>query len=129
MIEFDTAICKRYGNWHAQSTMMINDTNRELKIVTMKHHDGVVRTRASVHRLVGTERRFRVGFGINGDFSAPMMAMRYQRVTETTVSTQHATCLAQAESVLFQVRDHYAKQEAAAEPVEATVDGDAEVTA
>lgn len=129
MNEFTTAICKRDGNWHAQSTTMVDDTDRELSIVTMKHHDGVVRTRASVHRIVGTTRRHVLGFGIGGDFSAPMMAMRYQRVTEKTVSTQHATCLAQAESVLFQVRDHYAKQTAAAEPVEATVDGDAEVTA
>ena len=129
MNEFDTNVCKRDSNWQAQSTTMVDGTNRELRISTMRGHDGVVRTRASVHRWVDNAARHTVGFGIEGDFSIPMMAMRYPRVTEKTVRTQHDTCMAQAESVLYQVRDHYAKQRAAAEPAEANVDGESEVTA
>lgn len=129
MNEFDTNVCKRDGNWQAQSTTMVDGTNRELRISTVRGYDGVVRTRASVHRWVDNAPRHTIGFGIEGDFSIPVMAMRYPRVTEKTVRAQHDTCMAQAESVLYQVREHYAKQEAAAKHAEATVDGESEVTA
>jgi hypothetical protein len=129
MSEFDIHVCKRDGNWQVESTTMVDGTNRELRISTMRGHDGVVRTRASVHRIVDNTRRHTLGFGIEGDYSAPMMAMRYPRATEKTVRAQHDTCMVQAESVLYQVREHYAKQDAAANPAPTDVDAEAEVTA
>lgn len=129
MNKFTTTISKRDGNWRAESTTMVDDTNLELSICTMRAYDGAVRTRASVSRIEGHFKTRTVGISGEGDFSVPMMAMRYPRATEKTIRTQHDTCMAQAESVLYQVRDHYAKQKAAAAPVAATVDGDAEVTA
>lgn len=129
MNEFDTHVCKRDGNWQVESTTMVDGTSRELRISTTRGYDGVVRTRASVHRWMDNSPRHTVGFGIEGDFSIPMMAMRYQRATAKTVRAQHDTCMVQVESVLYQVREHYAKQDAAANPVAASVDAEAEVTA
>ncbi len=127
MTKFTTTVGKRDGQWVAESSTMIEGTNRELTIRTARDYNSVVRSTATVFRVEGHFKSHAMGFGsTSGDFSKPVLSMRHPRATERVIRLQHETAMAQAESVLFQVQRHY---DARVQLVEAGVEASASATA
>lgn len=116
MNEFETTVIKSDGRWEAASSTMVDGTNRELTIRTARDSNGVVRSTATIYRIEGCFKSHAMGFGsTSGDFAKTLLSMRHPRASEKVVRLQHETAMAQAESILFQVRQHYAVRDAIAE--------------
>jgi hypothetical protein len=134
MNEFRTTVVFASGRWEAESSAMIDGTARELSISTARDSSGVVRSRATVSRIDGHLKSHVIGFGSpSGDFSKTVLSMRHRRATEKAIRLQHETAIAQVESILFQVRQHYAVRDVVAkaehDAVPATSAANAEVAA
>ncbi|KQP14795.1 hypothetical protein [Pseudorhodoferax sp. Leaf267] len=134
MNEFTTTVCQSNGRWEATSSTMVDGSNRELTTRTARNANGVVRTSAIVSRVEGGFKSHAMGFGSSGgDFSATVLSMRHPRATEKAIRLQHETAMAQAESILHLVRQHYAARDSAVEAgheaVAAAIPANAEVAA
>lgn len=116
MNEFKTTVTNSIGRWEAVSSTMVDGTEKELTITTARDNNGVVRSTAVVYRVEGKLKSHAMGFGsTNGDFAKTVLSMRHPRATEKVIRLQHETAMAQAESILFQVRQHYAVRDALVE--------------
>jgi hypothetical protein len=112
----ETNMTKKKDGWTAKTIIPMGD-DRELHIETSKSSAGFLIglvTRASVHKRDGMFLVHAFGLGTGrGDFSQRMETTE-ARVTEKSVSEQHARNLEQADMVLTLAREHYARQAALA---------------
>mgnify|MGYP001558622490 FL=1 len=113
----NTKVYKARDGWNAKDTIDMATTmwlgitgTRQLEIRTYKNSNGGIHTFASCHfNAAGMTT-----FDIYGDYRKRVAALPDVRCTEKSVKTLHATVMAQqADAILIEARDFYAKKDAA----------------
>lgn len=96
-------------------TRFCMEPNRVVTIETHKHSGsrGLLKTTATVSLDEGNGIvRFRISFGVRGDFYRTYVTANVSRVTANVVRAQHESVLAQIDRIKADIEAHYIEQAA-----------------
>ena len=106
-MELSTRIYRDYRkNWRAKTSIDLED-NRVLQIETSKNDNGVLTTRASVHK----RENGALVHALFADYSK-FLAKEKTRATDKAITMQHEKVLTQIDTILDDVTRHYAGEPA-----------------